>query len=111
MLENISKLRLYEYQLACEDPSSHANKGGHLEGRTQSGQLVGGAQDRRREIGVLAQELSVVIPDAVQQTVRNGEEREGRGMSIVYLMPCSKVGWGGGGAVGGNRRERGETKY
>ncbi|KAL5502750.1 hypothetical protein EMCRGX_G009571 [Ephydatia muelleri] len=68
MLENISKLRLYEYQLACEDPSSHANKGGHLEGRAQSGQLVGGAQDRRREIGVLAQELSVVIPDAVQQT-------------------------------------------
>ena len=53
-------------------------------------------------------------------------------MSIVYLMPCSRVGWGGEGregdehsvpdamqqsgmgrrgSSGRNRRERGETKY
>ena len=64
MLSNISKVQLYEYQLLSND---HV-KVGHL----------GGSQDTRREIGVLAQELTSVIPDAVQETV-SGEGERGRG--------------------------------
>lgn len=78
MLENISKLQLYEYQLACGDQSS---QGGHLGGGAQS----------RREIGVLAQELSVVIPDAVQQTDSSMTLPDGTTVPKVLVVSKERV--------------------
>ena len=56
MLDNVSKLNLYQYRFR--------NEGEHGMG------LRMGKVERRREVGLLAQEVETVIPEAVHHTVR-----------------------------------------
>ena len=56
MLDNVSKLNLYQYRFR--------NEGEHGMGLRMD------KADRRREVGLLAQEVETVIPEAVHHTVR-----------------------------------------
>ena len=57
MLDNVSKLNLYQYWFR--------NEGEH-----GMGLRINNKVERRREVGLLAQEVETVIPEAVHHTVR-----------------------------------------
>lgn len=77
MLDNISKLQLYEYQLMSDDPNKSSNFDCSLE--------------MRKDIGLLAQELNNVIPDAVQQTNSSMTLRDGTVVPDVLVISKERV--------------------
>ena len=60
MLENISKLNLYQYRFK--------NEAEHRMGMRTG---VGSRSNGRREVGLLAQEVETIIPEAVHHAVSN----------------------------------------